>query len=49
VAGRGTLFAIITAGVLIYPAVARAYGPRPRPAEPGLGAPGPAGGELGQA
>jgi hypothetical protein len=49
VAGRGTLFAIITAGVLIHPAVARAYGSGPRPAEPGLGEPGPADGELGQA
>ena len=39
--------AILT--VLIYRAVARAYGSGPRPAEPGLGGPGPADGELGQA
>lgn len=39
--------AILT--VLIYRAVARAYGSGPRPAEPGLGGPGSADGELGQA
>jgi hypothetical protein len=45
----GTLFAIIAAGVLIHPTVARAYGSGPRPAGDGLAEPDPGDGELRQA
>ena len=45
----GTLLAIITAGVLTHPAVARAFGSGPRRASQGLGEPDPGDGELGQA
>lgn len=49
----GTLLAMITAGVLIHPAVAPAFGPGPRRASQGqaqgLGEPDPGDGELGQA
>ena len=45
----GTLFAIITAGLLLHPAVARAYGSGPRPARDALPEPGPGDTELGQA
>lgn len=40
---------LLVVAVLAVLAVARAYGSGPRPAEPGLGEPGPADGELGQA
>lgn len=49
----GTLLGIITAGVLVHPAVARAYGSGPWRASQsqaqGLGEPDPGDGELGQA
>jgi hypothetical protein len=45
----GTLFAIITAGVLLHPAVARAYGSGPRPAGDARPEPDPGDTELGQA
>lgn len=45
----GTLLAMITAGVLIHPAVARAFGSGPQQASQGLGEPDPGDGELGQA
>jgi hypothetical protein len=45
----GTLFSMIAVGVLIHPAVARAYGSGPRLAGDGLAEPDPGDGELRQA